>query len=75
MASTENVETTSQGPTETGSGGELTTHLGCTIKVIPGLYDIPDRTALVLWMGQPGDGRRAEVLLTDDERAKLKAIL
>ncbi len=71
----------SQGPSEAApdGGGEYTTELGCRVLVVPpelrGEAGYPERSALVFRMIDPLDGRHAEVLLADDERAKLKAIL
>lgn len=79
MTPTENVETASQAPSEAAPGGEFTTELGCRVLVVPperrSEAGYPERSALAFRMVDPTDGRYAEVLLTDDERAKLKAIL
>jgi hypothetical protein len=55
--------------------GEFTTELGCTVRVIPPPLAHPTATMLVLKMDQPGDNRTAMLLLTDDEREKLKTAL
>lgn len=53
---------------------EFTTRTGCTV----GIYPAPERYEpgsglLVFSMNQPGDGRRAEVVLTPDELEQLQA--
>jgi hypothetical protein len=50
---------------------EFTTETGCTIRVIPWHVTGRQQSSLTLTMEQPGDGRRAEVQLTDEERLNL----
>lgn len=53
---------------------EFTTEMGCTVQVLDGVYErFPNDSLLVLHMRS--DGRRAEVLLTPDEKTQLVRLL
>lgn len=60
--------------------GEFTTELDCRVLVIPPELRMqpardPAKSVLAFIMATPGDHRTAEVLLSDEERAKLREIL
>lgn len=54
---------------------EFTTQRGCTIQVRHTFALVADEVAMSLTMRSARDGRRVEVVLTDAERAQLRALL